>query len=311
MKKRMISVIAVIAALSLAGCGSSETKSTDNAAETTAAATTVTTAAPAETTETVSETEAATEQSAAETSAAAETAETEQKSSFTTVGDFEKDLDAMIASAEAEIPDITVFTGMKDIEINIGNKDKDKTTTTTAAAAKKPETTTTVTTTAAKAETTAAAVTAPAGDVDSLFTVIFDGTKYSLPISGTLPLPAGWTVSSSAERSAATFENKSYEGCQIDELRKGGDALNGVFIAVIEAMKKGSAYPALQMYKGITWGSTVDEIKAQYGEPVHSKNYEQYKCHMTSMYYKDSNDSLMIMEVSEEYGLALIEFYRQ
>ena len=61
MKKRMISVIAVIAALSLAGCGSSETKSTDNAAETTAATTTVTTAAPAETTEPVSETEAATE----------------------------------------------------------------------------------------------------------------------------------------------------------------------------------------------------------------------------------------------------------
>ena len=308
MKRNIVFVLALAAVMSLAGCGSQKTETGDQSNTEEAVTTTTTTAAAAET-EAPQETSGEAETTSEAAAGNVETTEETQGAVTTTAAAGELDLDAMMSSIEAEIPDITVFTGMDDIkvDINIGNG---KTTTTTAAA-KKPEETTTTNSAAAvtKAETTVTA--APAtGNINSLFTFIFDGTTYSLPISGSLPLPAGWKVDSSASRTVARYANAAYEGCQIDEVERGGDTLNGVFVSVIEAKKKGSSCPALQMFKGITWGATVDDIKAQYGEPVHTGNYEQYGSNMTSLYYQDSVGSTIILEVSDKYGLALIEMYK-
>lgn len=314
MKKNMMFTFALAAVMSLTGCGSAqnnENSTPSQTAETTAATT-------AETTSDTAQTEALTTASAAQSeSAPAETqsskaAETTIRSSaagetaITTASAF--DLDAMISSAEAMIPKITAFTGLPAVTLD----SKTQTVSTVSSAANHTETAAVTTASSAK-QTSQPAVTntAPTGSVTSMYSVIFDGTPYTLPISGTLPLPAGWSADQgSLGNSVTRFINNNYNNTEITEVKRGGNKLNGVFLAVIHAMQKGGAYPALQMYKGITWGSTAEEIKAQYGEPAHSSEYKQYDCKMTTMYYTQNDGSYLVLHIADTYGLALIEMYK-
>lgn len=312
MKKNIVLMLALASALSLAGCGTSE--NSDNSTQTTTGETT--TATTAEVTTTAAQTE--TTQPETQSAEAATTTAVTKDSASAAAGTVTTaapagtiDLDAMISSAEALIPKITAFTGM-DLNLNITKQ----TGANTSAAANQPEVTAltsaaTVATTANQTEKPAATNAAPVGTVNSLFSLIFDGASYALPISGTLALPNGWKVDeSSLGRSVTRFINDSYESSEIDEVKRGGNTLNGVMIGVIHAMKNGKTYPALQMYKGITWGSTVDEIKAQYGEPMRSSTYTQYGCNMTSLYYSNDDGSYLILHAAENYGLVLVEMYK-
>ena len=318
MKKNIVFMLALAAVMSLAGCGSSQKaegeapKAEESEVTTTAASaeTTTTTTAPAETEAPQTETQASASQ-AAETKEASEGTGEGAVTTSAAAAD-ELDLDAMMSSVEALIPDVTVFTGMDDIKVDINIK-KPVVTTASSAAKKPAETTTTVTTTTAKkADKPAVPDPAPAGNVTSMYSLVFDGANYTLPVSGSLALPAGWKMDpDSASRTVARYVKDGYEGSEIDEVERGGDALNGVAVAVVHAMKNGKAYPSLQMYKGITWGSTVDEIKAQYGEPAHIGTGEQYGCNISVMYYTATDGSCMVLTVTDKYGLALVEMYRQ
>lgn len=305
MKKNKVFILALAAVMSLTSCSLPQSGKQSQAEEPT-----VTTTADAASTE--AQTEATQEDS--QTTESAEVTETsassDEKSVTTSAASAgELDIDAMISSAEALIPDITAFTGLPEITLDINKKNGAKD---SANAKTTKATAQTTETTANQADKPTVTNAAPSGNISSMHSLIFDGMTYTLPISGTLPLPAGWKLDeSSLDNSVLRYYNDSYENTEIHEVKRGGNTLNGVAIGVIHAMTKGGLYPSLQMYKGITWGSTVDEIKAQYGEPVRSGSTEQYGCNITTMIYSESDGSYIILTVADTYGLALVEMYRQ
>ncbi|MCR5167580.1 MAG: hypothetical protein K6C13_10265 [Oscillospiraceae bacterium] len=303
MKKILYIIALAAAAASMTACGSkaetSEPAVTSAAAETT----TVTTAAAATeaTTTTVTTATTAEEPSAApDETAASETTEAAPEQT-TEAGDL--DLDAMMSSIEAEIPDITVFTGFKDIDVTVTYPKHDD---------EEPDTTTT--TASANAETTAATTAAPptvSAPVTDMFSFNFDGVTYKMPITGSeLQLPDGWVDATSSGRSDRIYDKSGFAGCHIEEIHRGGDTLNGVYVHVVNDLQDGKPVPALSMAGGISWGSDKDEIKAAFGEPVRESSFNQYGTTTTALFYSSDEGDTMILYVPENCGLALIELYR-
>ena len=185
MKKVLYIITLAAVAASMTGCGSKS--ETSEPAVTAAAAETTTVTTTTVTTTTTAEEPA----DAPDETVTSETAQT-SPAQTTEAGDF--DLDEMIASVEAEIPDITVFTGFKDIEVTVTyprHDDSEGSTATTTSAAANTETTTT---------TTAAPSTASA-PVTDMFSFNFDGVTYKMPVSGSqLQLPDGWVDGTSSGR---------------------------------------------------------------------------------------------------------------
>ncbi len=209
----------------------------------------------------------------------------------TAAGDF--DLDAMIASAEAEIPDITVFTGFKDIDITVTYPKQENT----------EDAKTTVTTTVAPSTESA--------PVTDMFSFNFDGVNYKMPVSDSqLQLPDGWTDATSSGRSDRIYDKSGFDGCHIEEIHHGGDKLNGVYVHVVNDLKDGKPVPTLTMAGGISWGADKEQIKAAFGEPVHESEFNQYDTTTTALFYSSDEGDTMVLYVPESCGLALIELYR-
>lgn len=295
MKKVLYIITLAAVAASMTGCGSkaemSEPAVTAAAAETT----TVTTTTVTTTTTAEEPADAPDETVTSETTEAAPAQTTE-------AGDF--DLDEMIASVEAEIPDITVFTGFKDIEVTVTyprHDDSEGPNTTATSAAANTETTTT---------TTAAPSTASA-PVTDMFSFNFDGVTYKMPVSGSqLQLPDGWVDGTSSGRSDRIYNKSGFDGCHIEEVHRGGDTLNGVYVHVVNDLQDGKPVPALSMAGGISWGATKEQIKAAFGEPVRESAYNQYNTTTTALFYSSDEGDTMVLYVPENCGLALIELYR-
>lgn len=305
MKKLAVCTAAIITALTVSACSSTEsTDGGNNNAETT---TTTTTAAPAETeapAETSAEaettTEAAKETEPAETSTSkeAETKETEKKETSAVEGtlsdDFDKELDAMIASAEAEIPDID------DI---LGTKDTKKTETEKPAETEKPEETKKT-----EAETTTKAPEAnPDADTDlkNEHQLVFDGQTYdnTTMTSEGVTKPAGWTVGSSS--TGRQFEKEGYDRSYLVE-----NTGKGVTFTIGDAKSNGvTNIPSLRLYKGLTWGATVDDIKAAYGTPVKVGSSDMYGTQLTNLFYAAADGSLIVYEVSSDWGLVVVNCF--
>ena len=301
MKKVLYIITLAAVAASMTACGSkaetSEPAATSAAAETTTVTTTAATTA-AETTTTVTTT--AEEPAAApEETEASETGEA-APAQTTAAGDL--DLDAMMSSIEAEIPDITVFTGFNDIDVTVTYPKHDD---------EEPDTTTTA---SANAETTAATTAAPptvSAPVTDMFSFNFDGVTYKMPITGSeLQLPDGWVDATSSGRSDRIYDKSGFAGCHIEEIHRGGDTLNGVYVHVVNDLQDGKPVPALSMAGGISWGSDKEEIKAAFGEPVRESSFNQYGTTTTALFYSSDEGDTMILYVPENCGLALIELYR-
>ena len=147
-----------------------------------------------------------------------------------------------------------------------------------------------------------------AGD---MFKFTFDGITYSLPISGySLNVAKGWTEYIEPGKFTKSYSNDKYEGCVIDEIRRGGADLNGVSVSVIKAMRQGLDYPELTMPGGITWGSSEEDVIAAYGEPADTQQFVQYGTMTKYFEYRQSDGSKIFLGITEACGLALVEMYR-
>lgn len=303
MKKVLYIITLAAVAASMTGCGS---KAETSGSAVTAAASETTTTAASETT-TVTTTTVTTTTTAEEPAAAPNetmTSETTEAAPAQTTAAGDLDLDAMMSSIEAEIPDITVFTGFNDIDVTVTypkHDDSEGSTATTTSAAANTETTTT---------TTAAPSTASA-PVTDMFSFNFDGVTYKMPVSGSqLQLPDGWVDGTSSGRSDRIYNKNGFDGCHIEEVHRGGDTLNGVYVHVVNDLQDGKPVPALSMAGGISWGATKEQIKAAFGEPVRESAYNQYNTTTTALFYSSDEGDTMVLYVPENCGLALIELYR-
>ena len=291
MKKVLYTIVLAAVAAYVTGCGSkvetSEPAVTTAASETTTveAETTTGTTTMATTTTTAEEPAAAPDETVTSESTEAAPAQT------TAAGDF--DLDAMISSAEALIPDITVFTGFNDIDITVTYPKHENT---------------------EDAETIATTTVAPSTEsapVTDMFSFNFDGVTYKMPVSGSeLQLPDGWTDATSSGRSDRIYDKSGFDGCHIEEIHRGGDTLNGVYVHVVNDLMDGKPVPALTMAGGISWGADKEQIKAAFGEPVRESEFNQYNTTTTALFYSSDEGDTMVLYVPESCGLALIELYR-
>ena len=293
---------ALMIAASLAGCGNSQT--TDSAAAGNEETTTTAAAAP----ETTEAPEAA-ETTAAETTKAADSSSEAPKETTAVVSgvlpdEFDDQLDSMIASAEAMIPDVPTIDFGSKTDTDSGAKSETAATTTTttakttAAPTPAPETTTTTTTAAAKTETPSAAK----ADLKNVHQFCFDGVTYDNAnfTSAGLTVSAGWTLNNSVTE--GQYVNSAYPGSFVIEDRNKG----GTFL-IAEAKSKGeSSIPSLQLYKGLTWGASADDIKAAYGEPAKEGHSEQFDTQLTNLFYNSSESGLIIYEVSSDWGLIAV-----
>ena len=257
---------AVMMVLTMAGCSSPETGDVSKAdvKETASSA--------AESAE-----EAKGEESAAE-SVAEETENTESsEAAATTEAPDDFDIDAMIASIEAEIPEITAYSAA---DINI-----DPTLEDTSSAS---EAGTTTTTTMPEANSPAVA------DLKSYQQFSFDGTTYdNANIIGGIAIPSGWEDKG---RSTKDYKNPLYPDYDI--------VVSDNSVQFMKTRDEDGNKPSLQLYKGLTWGASVADVKAAYGEPMHEGSSSQYGTSFTNMFYKDSDGLLIIYQVSSDWGLA-------
>ena len=310
MKKALSIIVLAAAVASMTGCSSN---SENGESAVTAAAT----SAAGETT--IITTTAVTATTAAEAPAADETATSEttkaSPAQTTAAGDF--DLDAMIASAEAMIPDITTFTGLKDINVTVtsfkNDSTKESNTIITNSSAAKDETTT-MTSAVAKEKTTTATTIAPStvsAPVTDMFSFNFDGVTYKMPVSGSqLQLPNGWVEDTLSGRSNRIFNKSGFDGCHIEELHRGGDKLNGVYVHVVNDLQDGKPVPVLSMAGGISWGATKEQVKDAFGAPARESAYNNYNTTTTALFYSSNEGDTMVLYIPENCGLALIELYR-
>ena len=281
LKRFIVGMVAVIMTMSAAGCSSSDTPDSEKAdKEETTTTTTAAEAEGSEESEETKDTEAPEEEK--------ETEETSETPAVTTVPeDFDAQLDAMMSSIEAEIPDITVYSGL-------GSSSKPETDSQSAGG----EATTTTTTTA-KPDTNAPV----AADLKSEQQLVFDGKTYdnSTFTSEGISAPSGWSVGSSDKQ----YENPAYP----DSYIVAGQSKGASFM-IPDAKKKGeTALPSLQLYKGLTWGASADDIKAAYGTPVKESNTESYGSSMTNLWYKSSDGALVVYEVSADWGLVVVDCF--
>ncbi len=302
MKKVLYIIVLAAVAASMTACGSkvetSEPVVTAAASETTIAEaeTTSVTTTIADTTTTAEEPSAAPDETVI--------SETTEAAPAQTTAAQDLDLDEMMSSIEAEIPDITVFTGFKDIDITVTypkHDDTDDAKTTTTSAAAMTETT----------ETTTAEPSTVSAPVTDMFSFNFDGVTYKMPVSGSeLQLPEGWTDATSSGRSDRIYDKSGFDGCHIEEIHRGGDTLNGVYVHVVNDLQDGKPVPALTMAGGISWGADKEQIKAAFGEPVRESEINQYNTTTTALFYSSDEGDTMVLYVPENCGLALIELYR-
>ena len=222
--------------------------------------------------------EAKGEESAAESSAeVTENAESSAEAATTEAPD-DLDLDAMIASIEAEIPEITAYSGI-DIDIDPTLED----TSSTAEAG--------TTTTTTKPEANAPAV----ADLSSYQQFSFDGMNYDNAniTNSAVTVPSGWEDKG---RSTKDYKNPLYPDYDI--------VVSDNSVQFMKTRDEDGNKPSLQLYKGLTWGASVADVKAAYGEPVHEGSSNQYGTTFTNMFYKDSDGLLIIYQVSSDWGLA-------
>ena len=317
-KKAAVGLTALLMALSVASCGSSAAEDTDKAEK---EETTTTAAAKEEASE---EKDAGEEKEEKETEAPEskneetekeketeapeskpeETAETikpekEEGSAAETTISFSTDIDelnsqveSMIASIEAEIPVITSFTGL-DLDNNNKPEAEGATTTTTTTPAVSED----------KPETTGTPVVGDSSTLKSEQQLIFEGKTYDNTtfVSEGISLPSGWTVGGYDKQ----YENSAYPNSYIVL----GQSKGASFV-IADAKSKGeTTLPSLTLYKGLTWGATAAEIKAAYGTPIKEGNSEHYGSSMTNLWYRSSDGSLMVFEVSADWGLVVVDCF--
>lgn len=263
------SLAAAMLVLTMAGCSSPET---GDASKADVKEKTSSTAAEESSEETAGEESKAEEP--AESEAEEDTESSEASAVTTSPDDF--DLDAMIASIEAEIPDITVYTPN-----DIGGIKNDDTSSTAEAG-----TTTTTSMPAANAPSTA--------DLKSYQQFSFDGMTYDNTniLDSTFTPPSGWEDKGT---SIKNYVNPLYPDF--------GISVSDSSILFVRTQNENSSQPSLQLYKGLTWGASASDVKAAYGEPMHEGKSEQYGTTLKNLFYKDDDGYLIIFEVSDDWGL--------
>ncbi|WP_295152408.1 hypothetical protein [uncultured Ruminococcus sp.] len=279
--KIALGMTVLMMAMSAAGCGNTENADSEKADS---AETTTTTTTAAEASEAEEEPEVKEEE---KTESEAKPEDSSETPAVTTLPeDFDASLDAMMSSIEAEIPDITAFSGFSDSskpEIDSQSAGGEATTTTTTS---KPDTNAPVT-----------------ADLKNEQQLVFDGKTYDNTtfVSGGIDVPAGWAIGSSSRQ----YENSAYPNSYIV-----AGPSKGASFTIPDAKKKGeTSLPSLQLYKGLTWGATADDIKAAYGTPVKESNTESYGTSMTNLWYKSSDGALMVYEVSADWGLIVVDCF--
>ena len=286
MGKILACTAAVIMAMSMAGCANSDDSSEEKEEKTEAV--TTTTAAEAET-------EAPTETEPEETEAEADSTQAENESSAAVTSapsDLDAELDSMIASAEALISDIDKNFGFSSSSSGAASADSDTDTSTAA-------TTTTAATTAAPA-----APSAGTADISSEQQFVFDGVKYdNTTFTGAgITLPSGWTTDPSSASGKQKI-NSAYEQCYIVEGQS-----SGASFMISDAKRNGkTSLPPLELYKGLTWGASAADIKAAFGAPAKESRKEMYGTSMTNLFYSSSDGSLIVYEVSDDWGLIVVD----
>ena len=135
-----------------------------------------------------------------------------------------------------------------------------------------------------------------AGFVFGILQFTFDGVKYDNAsfTSAGVTKPNGWVQNNTNEKQ---YENSLYPECYILEGMHQGATF------MISKKNGQTSFPSLQLYKGLTWGATVADVKAAYGEAVKEGHSEQYGTTMTNLFYTDAEGSLIIFMVSDDWGL--------
>lgn len=277
-EKIALGMTVLMLAVSAAGCGLTENPETGNSGKE------ETTSAAAEASEAAESAEEKTDDEKTESEDNPAEEETSSEGAVTTLSDdFDAELDAMIASIEAEIPDITVYSGVG------GSTDP-------VTEDKPSDGNTTTTTTSAAASANAPVV----SDLKNEQQFVFDGKTYDNETftSAGVSAPSGWAKGASDRQ----YDNSLYTGCAIIE-----GPSKGAAFTIGGAKKDGkTSFPTLQLYKGLTWGATVSDIKAAYGEPVKEGKTEQYTTVLNDLYYHSANGGLIVFEVSEDWGLITV-----
>ncbi|MBQ8965688.1 hypothetical protein [Ruminococcus sp.] len=296
-RKITVGLAALVMALSMAGCSSTETGDAASEKEKT---TTTTAAAETEAPE-EEKAESETEEETTTTTTApaeseAETTSADKKSEPAVTSlpdDFDAQIESMIASAEAEIPDITAFSGF-DIDTS---KSGGKTTT-------EAEKTTAKTENTAKTEEFETPI-LPVETVDNEQQFVFEGKTYDNATftSPGVPIPAGWSQSSTS--SGNQYENSAYPECYLVE----GNSKGALYIIANAKSSGKTSFPSLQLYKGLTWGATADDIKAAYGEPAKESHSEQFGTDLTNLFYNSADNALIVYEVSSDWGLIAVNCF--
>ena len=281
LKRISVCLAAVMLAVSAAGCSAG---SADDAEKTDKEETTTTAAASsADEEESKTEGDASSEEEK-EDKKDEEKADSSEAAAVTEAPTFD-DLDSMIASMEADIPQITAFSG-----IDLGSKPELVTDSSSAAEhSAEPAVTTT---TAAKPEANAPST----AELSNLQQFTFDGVKYDNAsfTSAGVTKPNGWVQNNTNEKQ---YENSLYPECYILEGMHQGATF------MISKKNGQTSFPSLQLYKGLTWGATVADAKAAYGAAVKEGRSEQYGTTMTNLFYTDAEGSLIIFMVSDDWGL--------
>ena len=276
LKRISVGLAAMMLALTMAGCSSAESGDADKADSKASAA--------AENSEKEEESKSEeAEDPKEENEEQKEDGDSSEAAVTTAPSDI--DLDSMIASIEADIPQVTAFSG---IDIGGSKPEADSSASASADTSSAAEAVTTTTTTMPEAN---APVTA---DLKSNQQLVFDGMIYDNTniLDSAITPPSGWTDQGFSNKD---YQNPLYPNVSIVES-------DGV-VQFVRTRNEGGALPELQLYKGLTWGATASDVKAAYGEPVHEGSGEQYGTTFTTLYYKDSNDYLIIYSVSDDWGL--------
>ncbi|SFD03598.1 hypothetical protein [Ruminococcus albus] len=279
-EKIALGMTVLMLAMSAAGCGLTENPENGNSDKDE----TTTTAAAAEASKAEESAEEKTDDEKTESEDKPAVEESSAEGAVTTLSDdFDAELDAMIASIEAEIPDITVYSGIGGGSATEEKPSEEATTTTTSTEDDKPDANSPV-----------------IADLKNEQQFVFDGKTYDNEsfTSAGISAPSGWATGASDKQ----YENSAYPNCFIVE----GPSKGAVF-TIGDAKKNGkTSFPSLQLYKGLTWGATVSDIKAAYGEPVKEGKTEQYTTTLNDLYYHSANGGLIVFEVSEDWGLITV-----
>ena len=296
-RKITVGLAALAMAVSMAGCSSTETGDAASEKEET---TTTTAAAETEAPEEEKAGSEAEEETTTTTAAPAEseaettTADKESEPAVTSLpDDFDAQIESMIASAEAEIPDITVFSGFDIDTSKLGGK--------TTSEAEKTTTKADTTTKAEEFETPVISADTVKNDQQFVFEgKTYDNTSFT---SQGVSVPAGWSQSSTS--SGNQYENSAYPECYLVE----GNSKGALYIIANAKSSGKTSFPSLQLYKGLTWGATADDIKAAYGEPAKEGHSEQFGTSLTNLFYSSADGALIVYEVSSDWGLIAVNCF--